>query len=340
MRSHRAPSSVTFRETTCCRHAGAPRARASPPSPRSSRAPGSGNRRLPSSARQAVLDRQRVDDPRPAVGHGRERDGHAGDGAARDQAGGEQIAGAELGLASAATVSPRLRARPIGQRADQPADEDRRGGGERQVGADRERQRADAAELDGGGQRDADHHELPVEVEGEEPLDERRHQRRLRGGVEVGADQVVRRPIEHPDGEADDQRRGHHPDEQADLLRARRGADQEPGLEVLRRRAGVRGGDADHRPHAQRHRLVDVGRPAQADEDQAGPHQRRDGHARDRVRRRADEADDPAGDGDEEEPEDDDQEPRAAACCRSPRRGRTAGTPSPAPGSPSRRARR
>ena len=56
--------------------------------------------------------------------------------------------------ASACVCEPLpLRARPLGERAHHPADEDRGGGRQRQVGADRERQRPHAAQLDGHGQR-------------------------------------------------------------------------------------------------------------------------------------------------------------------------------------------
>ncbi len=51
---------------------------------------------------------------------------------------------------------------------------------------------------------------------------------------------------------ADDERRGEHADHQADLLIDRRRADEVAGLQVLRRRAGDRRGDADdaRRPRA------------------------------------------------------------------------------------------
>ena len=53
-----------------------------------------------------------------------------------------------------------------------------------------------------------------------------------------------------------------------------------------------------------------VARPAERDEQQTGQDQRRDRHARDRIRRRSDQAGDARRDGREEEPEDDDQHGR------------------------------
>ena len=113
-------------------------------------------------------------------------------------------------------------------------------------------------------------------------------------------------------------------DDQADLLVDRRRADDVAGLEVLRGVAGVGGGDADDGADRQRHRRVDVAGPAERHEDQAGDDQRRDRHARDRVRRRADEAGDARRHGGEEEAEDDDEDRRRGRCPGSAGRASTA----------------
>ena len=94
----------------------------------------------------------------------------------------------------------------------------------------------------------------------------------------------------------------------------RRRADEVAGLQILRRAAGVRGRDADDGADAERDRRVAVAGPAERDEDQAGEDQRRDRHARNRVRRGADEAGDARRHRDEEEPEDDDRESRRGSC--------------------------
>ena len=82
-----------------------------------------------------------------------------------------------------------------------------------------------------------------------------------------------------------DERRGDDADHQTELLIERRGADDVAGLEILRGVAGVRRGDADDGADAERDRPVDVAGPAERDEHQARDDQRRDGHARDRIRR-------------------------------------------------------
>ena len=120
-------------------------------------------------------------------------------------------------------------------------------------------------------------------------------------GSELGSDRHHVVQVER--GDADDERGGHDPDDEADLLVDGRRADDEAGLEILRGRAGNRRGDADHRADAERDRRVVVADPADADEDRAGQDQRGDRHARDRVRRVADEARDAGRDRHEEEAE-------------------------------------
>ncbi len=105
-----------------------------------------------------------------------------------------------------------------------------------------------------------------------------------------------------------------HADDQPDLLVERRRADDVAGLEILRRVAGVRRGDADDRADAERDGRVDVARPAQRHEQQAGQDQRGDRHARDRIGRRADETGDARRDRREEEPEDERSAPRRGRC--------------------------
>ncbi|HRI10096.1 MAG TPA: hypothetical protein PKW35_19880, partial [Nannocystaceae bacterium] len=163
---------------------------------------------------------------------------------------------------------------PVRHPLDDATREDGRRRRERQVGADRERERRDPAELHRDGDEYAHEDELPVEVEREEALDERRHQGALRGGELLGADRVLDPlglhlgggVVEHLHRDADDGRRRHAPDDESELLVARRRADEESRLEVLGGRAGVRGRDAHHAADAERHRLVDVLRPADADE--------------------------------------------------------------------------
>src|SRR5207237_314154 len=80
---------------------------------------------------------------------------------------------------------------------------------------------------------------------------------------------------------------------------------------------------AHDRADAERDRPVGVAGPAERDEQQAREDQRRDGHARDRIRRGADEARDARRDGDEEKTEDDDEDRREeVALRRHPRRDR------------------
>ena len=64
------------------------------------------------------------------------------------------------------------------------------------------------------------------------------------------------RVVEHEQRAADDDRRGQGADQDRQLLRPRRAADEEAGLEVLRGRPAVGGGDADDRRDRQRRELV------------------------------------------------------------------------------------
>ena len=77
--------------------------------------------------------------------------------AAGDQAGAEQRAGADFRFLGPAGA-------PLDVRADQAAGEDRRGRRNRQVGADRERQRVDAAQLERDRDEHADQHQAPRQV--------------------------------------------------------------------------------------------------------------------------------------------------------------------------------
>src|SRR5438045_1238274 len=78
--------------------------------------------------------------------------------AARDQAGGEEVAGPQVLVAAVAALLDAVGA--VDEAAERAAREDRQRGRERQVEADGERERRDAAELDGDGREDADEHEL------------------------------------------------------------------------------------------------------------------------------------------------------------------------------------
>ncbi len=104
-----------------------------------------------------------------------------------------------------------------------------------------------------------------------------------------------------------DQGRGEGAAQDRILLHARGGADQVAGLEVLRGGAGITGGDADDGADRQRGHVVLAAGPAHHQEDQAGEQQGRHGHARDRVRRRADLAGQARRDGGEQEAEHQDQ---------------------------------
>ncbi len=114
-------------------------------------------------------------------------------------------------------------------------------------------------------------------VPAEQPLDDRGHQRRLRGrnGRRADAEHAVQVQRRHSDHE----RRCHHADDQADLLINRRRADQISSLQILRRPARVGGRDADDRADADRNRRINIAGPPQRDEEQAREDERRDRHA-------------------------------------------------------------
>ncbi len=97
-------------------------------------------------------------------------------------------------------------------------------------------------------------------------------------------------------------------DEDRDLLRPRRGADEEAGLEGLGVVPPLEAAMQTMAPTDKRRDVVGRAGPAEDQEDQAGEQQRGDGHARDRVRRRADLAGQARRDRDEEEAEEDDQD--------------------------------
>src|SRR6185503_307964 len=143
---------------------------------------------------------------------------------AGDQPRAEQGARADFGFLGHAGLA-------LHEPAYQTAGEDGGGRGNRQVRADRERQRMDAAQLERDRDEHADEHQAPRQVLAEQSLDDGRHQRRLRRRQRAGPDhhhavQVERRHADH-------QRRRDDADEQADLLVDRRGADDVAGLEVL-----------------------------------------------------------------------------------------------------------
>ena len=137
--------------------------------------------------------------------------------------------------------------------AHQAAGEDRRGRRDRQVRADGERQRVDAAQLERHRDEDADEHQAPRQVLAQQALDDRRHQRRLRRRQPPASrspNTLCRYSVVKPmtNGRGDDA------DDQADLLVDRRRADDVAGLQILRRVAGVRGRDADDGADAERDR--------------------------------------------------------------------------------------
>ena len=78
---------------------------------------------------------------------------------------------------------------------------------------------------------------------------------------------VLREADVHQDQRAaDGERRNHDADDQADLLPERRGADKVAGLQILRRGARDRRGDANDAANRQREHAVGVGRPAERGE--------------------------------------------------------------------------
>ena len=102
--------------------------------------------------------------------------------------------------------------------------------------------------------------------------------------------------------------RGERAGEDRDLLQPRRGSDQEPGLQILRRRAGVARGDADDGADRQGGHVVRTAGPAHHEEDQAGEEQRRHRHPGNGIARRADFPGQLRRYGGKEEPEHEDQQ--------------------------------
>ena len=94
----------------------------------------------------------------------------------RGGVGGGALAGGVLGEAA------------VDHPAHDAADEDGEGGGDREVGADGEGERADAEELDGEDERDAEQDERPGEAMGEDAVDDGGHETALRGGGFFAAD--------------------------------------------------------------------------------------------------------------------------------------------------------
>ena len=85
--------------------------------------------------------------------------------------------------------------------------------------------------------------------------------------------------------------------------------DEEARFQILRGGARVRGRDTHERADTEGDGLVHLARAADEDEHDARAHQSGDRHARDRVRGRADDSDDPRRNRHEEESENDDEEP-------------------------------
>ncbi len=104
-----------------------------------------------------------------------------------------------------------------------------------------------------------------------------------------------------------DQRRCKRAAQDRVLLHARRGADQVAGLQILRRGAGIAGGDADDRADRQRRHVILAARPAHQQEDQAGKQQRGHGHPGNGIGRRPDLTHEPRRHGREQKAEYQDQ---------------------------------
>ena len=96
-----------------------------------------------------------------------------------------------------------------------------------------------------------------------------------------GVIQLEKNRTQHQRGE---QRAG----EDGDLLILGRRPEEVTGLQVLRRRAALRGGDADDRPHRQRRHIVTTAGPAHQKKNEAREQQRRHGHPGNRIRRGTD----------------------------------------------------
>ena len=143
-------------------------------------------------------------------------------------------------LSSESDVSPVLRSTHHRTSA---ADEDRRGGGDRQVRADGERQRVDAAQLERDRDEHADQHQPHGSCWSSRP--------RMSVAISVAcgaatcAEPMPNVSCRLQQRPADHERRGDDADGQPHLLIDRRGADDVAGLEILRRVAGVGRGDAD-----------------------------------------------------------------------------------------------
>ena len=104
---------------------------------------------------------------------------------ADDAAGGDQARGVERARRDVALVRA---AGALGGRVDQPADnaagEDGQRGSDGEIRAHGERERADAEQLDGDDQEDAEHDQSPGQLAAEDAVDDRGHQVRLgRGGA-------------------------------------------------------------------------------------------------------------------------------------------------------------
>src|SRR5882762_1479140 len=224
----------------------------------------------------------------------------AGKRAAGNQARAEQRAGAQFRFF-------RLAGLALHPRAHEPSGENRRRGRNGQVGADRKRERPDAAEFEGKGQEHADEDQPPRQVLVQQSLDDGRHQRGLRCGqvLRTNAAKVI---VQIEQRDPDDRRRRDDADDQSNLLIERRRADDVAGFQVLRGVAGVRGGNADDGADAYGDRGIHVACPSERHEEQARQDQRGDGHAGNRVRRGADQTGDARRDGREEEAEDQNQD--------------------------------
>ncbi len=150
--------------------------------------------------------------------HGKDRDDNTGKRAACDKSCGKQTSSPKLTLFN---VSPLLLHGPIGDTLDRSTDPNRQRRRKGQVRADGERERLHAAQFHRDGEKRADKHKLPIEIERQQTLDKGCHECALRRGELVCADHVLntrscrflRRRIENLHRRADDDCGGDRADE-------------------------------------------------------------------------------------------------------------------------------
>ncbi len=160
----------------------------------------------------------------------------------------------------------------------------------------------DAAQHAAEGQPAAAQHQPPGQRARQHALDDRLHQRGLRGRDLLGAERV---------GPAEQQHRGGHgpagegrADELPDLLARGGGAHQEAGLQVLRDVAGLRGRDGHDGAHGEHRRPRPGVDPAGRREDRGDAEQGHERDARGGLRGDAHDAHDAGGHGHEQHSED------------------------------------